>query len=93
MQYNAVLTLLEVTRYKQFLCDTNSNFQRNQLANLFYKPENWSKMNPSSPPKKKFLHAFWNKILNFCTPQSSVVPISNNKEEDKSCFSFWISRQ
>lgn len=49
MQYNAVLTLLEVTRYKQLLCDTNSNFQRNQLANLFYKPENWSKMNTAPP--------------------------------------------
>lgn len=52
MQYNAVLTLLEVTRYKQFLCDTNSNFQRNQLANLFYKPENWSKMNLPPPALK-----------------------------------------
>lgn len=40
-----------------------------------------------------FSTPFWNKMLNSCSPQSSVVPMSNNEEEDKTCCSFWISRQ
>lgn len=67
-----------------------SNFQSNLLANLFYIPGNWRKT-------KTFLQVlacpFWNKVPNSCTPPRSMVPNSNNTEEDKTWFSFWISRQ
>lgn len=42
------INTLEVTHHKQFLCDTTANSKETSLANLFYKPENWSK---TSHPK------------------------------------------